>query len=130
MDQICLDSTWIYDFLKGKQNAMAALEAVKSSHSLTTTSINAYEVIYGLLRKNEMEKLDAVMQFFKSVRMLDFDLVAAGKAAQIGMALEKKGKTINEFDILVAGAMLTNGCHKIITENVKDFEKVDEITIF
>ena len=129
MEQVCLDSTWIYDFLKGKQNAIAALDAVKSSHSLATTSINAYEIIYGLLRKNEMEKLVAVMQFFKSIRMLDFDLIAADKAAQIGITLEKKGKTINEFDILVAGAMLTNGCHKIITENVKDFEKIGGITV-
>ena len=130
MEQVCLDSTWIYDFLKGKQKAIAALEAVKSSHSIATTSINAYEIIYGLLRKNEMEKLAAVMQFFKSVRILDFDLIAADKAAKIGTTLEKKGKTINEFDILVAGAMLTNGCYKIVTENVKDFQKVDGLSVF
>ncbi|MBI3037174.1 type II toxin-antitoxin system VapC family toxin [Candidatus Woesearchaeota archaeon] len=129
MEPVCLDSTWIYDFLKGKRNAVVALEAVKSSHSLATTSINAYEIIYGLLRKKEEKKLVAVMELFKSVRMLDFDLSAAGKAAQIGATLEKKGKMINEFDILVAGAMLANDCRKIITENTKDFEKVDGITV-
>ncbi len=129
MEQVCLDSTWIYDFLRGKQTALAALEAVKSSHSLTTTSINAYEVVYGLLRKNEANKLAAVMRLFKSVTMMDFDLSAAEKAAQIGATLEKKGKMINEFDILIAGAMLTNGCRKIVTENVKDFEKVEGITV-
>lgn len=129
MEQLCLDSTWIYDFLRGKQNAIAELEAVKSSHSLATTSINAYEVIYGLLRKNEANKLAAVMRLLKLVRMMDFDINAAEKAAQIGTALEKKGKMINEFDNMVAGAMLANGCHKIITENVKDFEKIDGITV-
>ena len=128
MEQVCLDSTWIYDFLRGKQNASAELVAAKRTHSIATTSINAYEVIYGLLRKNEVKKLLAVMQFFKSVRMLDFDLSAADKAAQIGATLEKKGKMIDEFDILVAGAMLANDCRKIITENTKDFEKIDGIS--
>ena len=53
----------------------------------------------------------------------------AEKAAEIYDLLESKGNLIDDNDILIAGIMLSNGINKIITKNVKHFEKIESLEI-
>ena len=53
----------------------------------------------------------------------------AEKAAEIYDSLDSKGLRIDDNDVLICGIMLTNGIKKILTKNVKHFEKIKEIEI-
>jgi tRNA(fMet)-specific endonuclease VapC len=53
----------------------------------------------------------------------------AEKAAEVYDNLEAKDQKIDDNDILIVGIMLSNGITKIITRNVKHFEKIEEIEI-
>jgi len=43
--------------------------------------------------------------------------------------LKKRGITIEEANCTIAGILLVNGVHKIITKNVKHFEKIHGIHV-
>jgi len=129
MKTICVDSTLIIDFLKGKPEAIRQLQRVREGGILSTTSVNAFEVMFGLLRRRD-RRVDAVAErFFSSCQMFSFDFTAAKKAAAIAVALTEKGAMINELDVLIAGAMLVNGTNSIATADVKDFQRIDKIEI-
>ncbi|MFX1256647.1 MAG: type II toxin-antitoxin system VapC family toxin [Promethearchaeota archaeon] len=53
----------------------------------------------------------------------------AEKAAEIYDKLASKGEIIDDNDILIAGIMVINGIKKIITKNVKHFERIEGIEI-
>ena len=47
---ICIDSDFIIDFLKGKQNAVETMGKYKES--IVTTEISRFEVLFGIYIKN------------------------------------------------------------------------------
>ncbi|MBI2581414.1 type II toxin-antitoxin system VapC family toxin, partial [Candidatus Woesearchaeota archaeon] len=49
---------------------------------------------------------------------------ASTLAAKIAGRLAKAGQTIQHSDALIAGSLLANGCKKLLTKNIKDFERV------
>jgi predicted nucleic acid-binding protein len=53
----------------------------------------------------------------------------AEKTAKIYDVLESQGKTIDDNDILIAGIMLANGIKKLITKNVRYFERIVDIEL-
>ena len=53
----------------------------------------------------------------------------AERAAEIYDVLESKGLRVDDNDVLIAGIMLTNGIKRIITKNVKHFERIESIEV-
>jgi predicted nucleic acid-binding protein len=130
MKTLCIDSTLIIDFLKGKLEAIEQLQNMKKGNILSTTSINAFEVMFGLLRGKNRRVDEIAERFFNSCQIFDFDFAAAKKSAVIAAGLAEKGAMINEFDTLIAGAMLVNGSATIATANIKDFQRIKEIEVY
>ena len=129
MKTLCIDSTLIIDFLNGKPEAIKQLQKLKECNILSTTTINVFEVTFGLLRKRD-KRVDAVAErFFSSCPTFNLDFAAAKKAAAIAVELAEKGTMINELDALIAGAMLVNGSTTIATANIKNFQRISEIKI-
>ena len=126
---ICLDSDFVIDFFKGKEVAVARMEKIKGD-ALAVTAITVFEVLYGFFRRNEKGKAQAALSFFTSLRVIDLNLEASHEAARMAGELARKGQTINEFDTLIAGAMVAAGCTSIVTFNVKDFGKIKELSIY
>ncbi|HLD97588.1 MAG TPA: type II toxin-antitoxin system VapC family toxin [Candidatus Nanoarchaeia archaeon] len=126
---ICLDSDFVIDFFKGKEAAVARMEKIKED-ALAVTAVTAFEVLYGFFRRNEHQKARVALAFFSSFRIIDTNLEAAHHAARIAGELAQKGQMINEFDSLIAGSMLADGCKFIVTSNVKDFGKIKELSVY
>ena len=123
---ICLDSDCIIDFLKGKKEAVEIVEKHKSE--LVTTEINVFEIFTGIFRKNKFNDEGITKNFFESLDILSSSGFGE-KAALIFTDLINDGKEINQNDCMIASILLTNGCNKIITRNVKDFEKIKGLSI-
>ena len=49
--------------------------------------------------------------------------------AEIYDVLESQGKKIDDNDILIVRIMLTNGIKKLITKNVRHFERIVDIEL-
>ncbi len=130
MKQACMDSTLIIDFLKGRTTAAEQMAKVTRETLPCTTSINVFEVMHGLLKRNDNKAMEVAEAFFGSCPTINLDSMAAKKAAAIAVELEKKGMMINVLDTLIAGAMLTNSCQTIVTANKSDFERIKDIEIY
>jgi predicted nucleic acid-binding protein len=131
---IILDTNACIDYLNGRDEIQKVI--TEQEDFIHITSITVYEVKIGLERTkrkisekryNELYKI--WVEFISSMEIFTLGYKEAEKAAEIYDLLESKGNVIDDNDILIAGIMLSNGITKIITRNVKYFEKIETLEI-
>ena len=128
---ICLDSTFIIDFLKNREEAIEAGAKIKEDVLMTTT-INIFEILFGILRKkqaNHNKEIEGLMKFISGVTILDFNYKSSVRASEIASDLVKKGIPIETNDCLIAGTMLSNSCIRIITRDIEHFQRIKGIKV-
>lgn len=125
-----LDSTFLIDFLRGKQKAVSYL-AGRESELLFTSEINVFELVEGVYAGKEdvLTHLEKISGLLNRMMVLPFDRRAALKAGGISGKLSREGKKIGETDCLIAGVALANGITEIITENKEHFEKIPGLVV-
>lgn len=126
---ICLDSDFIVDFLRQKQNAVLKMESLKG-HIVVFTEVNYLEVIYGILIKNQVPQKEFVLaqEFFSSMPNMPLDHTAAYNTANIAASLKKVGQEIGFSDTMIAGICLANNC-PLLTKNVKHFSRIKGLKV-
>lgn len=126
---ICLDSDCIIDFLKGRPEAVRAVESFQDS--IITTEINRFEVLFGIYAKKSFrpEELLAANQLLESLDVMPFENGCGALAAKSLASLARRGGVIGQNDALIAATILNGGCQEIITRNVKHFSKIDGIRV-
>lgn len=127
---ICLDSTFFIDFLRNDFGAVKKAKEIENLE-LVTTSINVFEVMLGinLMKKNKEKHLEKFEQVIGRLKVLPFDLDSSKSSAGILADLIKEGKTIEDFDCLIIGAMKCSNCDVIITRNVSHFNRIAGIKV-
>ena len=126
---IALDTTAIIDIFKGDEDIKKLL--LKLKEELITTLINYQEIMFGLDLANSRYQEEEVYydEFFQDTNILVHNLESAKKGAEIYWQLKHGGKTIERFDCMIAGILLTHGVYRIITRNIKHFENIKELEI-
>lgn len=128
---ICLDSTLVIDFLKNKPEAIEACNKIKNEQ-LATTTINLFEILFGILRKKQASyenELQGLMKFISNLNIFTLDYNSSVRASQIAGDLVKKGVEIESHDCLIAGIMSSNNCNKIITRDKEHFQRIKGIKV-
>ncbi len=129
----CLDSSFIVDILRNKQNAVDCLNKFyDADEPVATTIICIYELISGIYQikdKNYEKHLRIIENFLRDVVLLGLDKNSALKASQINGKLSIKGEIIEDLDILIAGICITNNCKTIVTKNKKHFDRIDGLDV-
>ena len=72
----------------------------------------------------EIERINMLLEYF-TVLSLE---TRGQEYARIKYALRKKGKPVDEFDIMIAGHALSEGL-TLVTDNVKHFESMPDVTV-
>ena len=131
---IILDTSACIEYLNGNKSIKDVL--LKQDDLIHITAITVYEVNIGLERTKRKisEKRYKFLQkiwreFTNGMQIFQLGLKEAEKAAQIYDTLESKGQKLDDNDILIAGIMLANGIKRIITKNIKHFERIKDIEI-
>lgn len=92
---------------------------------LSISSVVLYELLYGAAKSaRPTENRHGVEAFAERLKVLDFDADAAAHAGEIRADLERRGKPIGGYDLLIAGHARSRGLI-IVTGNLKEFERVD-----
>lgn len=98
--------------------------------SIWTTSINLYEIRYGLQSMPTGKKQSTLMLSFErwlasviQQRIASFDEAAARQAAELAAERRKKGRPGDPRDTLIAGIVLASHA-TLATRNVKHFEEI------
>ena len=83
----------------------------------------AYELYYGAFksrrRDENLARLDSI-----GLEIVPFDASDARSAGAVGASLERSGRPIGPYDILIAGQARARGL-VLVTANVREFDRVD-----
>ncbi len=92
---------------------------------LYISTITLTELLVGAEKSRRPDhNRQAVERFAARLQVLPFDALAAGHAAQIRADLERQGRMIGNYDVLIAGHARSRGLI-VVTGNVREFGRVD-----
>lgn len=92
-------------------------------------TIVLFELHDGIEKNNSQRRnLAALEQFTAPLRVVDFTIEAAKKAAKIRNNLEKMGKPIGAYDVQIAAIALALNM-TLLTNNTREFERIEGLKI-
>lgn len=124
-----LDTCIVSYFFKGHSGVIAHFQS-NTPEDLAISTVTAFEIEFGLaLDPIRAKKLKTKWdQLRKLIHILPFEEADAKYAAKIRSVLQKKGKPIGCYDVMIAATALRH--HLIcVTHNTKEFKRVDELQI-
>jgi len=96
---------------------------------LHISTITVFELYYGIEKNNSQKRnLLALENFIAPLTVVDFNLEAAKKAAQIRSTLHNKGMPIGPYDTQIAAIALSLNM-VLLTNNTREFERVDGLRL-
>jgi tRNA(fMet)-specific endonuclease VapC len=92
---------------------------------LSISTIVLTELLHGAVKSaRPMENRTEVERFAARLEVLDFDADAAAHAGDIRSTLEREGRPIGGYDVLIAGHARSRGLI-VVTGNLGEFSRVD-----
>jgi len=127
---VCLDTTILVDLERGIPSAKKEIEKLLSeSYRLSTTTINIFEMAFGAHKsKSSKKNIKALIALTEDLDIWDFDIASSFLSGELLHKLELKGIPIGFRDVFIASIALTNKCDRIVTSNVKDFNRIPGIS--
>jgi tRNA(fMet)-specific endonuclease VapC len=97
----------------------------QESDSLCISAIVMTELLHGAAKSTRpQDNRREVEHFAARLEVLPFDVDSAGHAADIKAALERRGRIIGPYDLLVAGHARSRGL-VVVTGNLREFTRVE-----
>ncbi|MBI2578890.1 MAG: type II toxin-antitoxin system VapC family toxin [Candidatus Aenigmarchaeota archaeon] len=112
--------------LRGNEQALEKSKSIDEEGKAFTTSINAYEILFGAKKSKKEANLEESRKILAKLLMLPFDEKASEKASDIHKELSQKGTQLDLRDIFIASIAISNGC-SLVTRNTKHFSKIKEL---
>lgn len=123
-----LDSDTCIFAMKGRESVVRKLQEV-GPDGCAICSMTAYELFHGIeKRDNPAAERRKVEKLLGAVIVMSFDDDHAREAAAIRALLEKRGRTIGPYDLLIAGHARSLGM-TLVTHNTDEFKRVGGLRI-
>ena len=97
MQRYCLETTFIIDFLRGEEDALAKYTAIKDQ-KLETTAVVAWEILRGPKLCGRVREYNAAIRFLERLDTLPFTVRTSRRAAELELALKEQGRSVNLID--------------------------------
>jgi len=123
---VCIDSDVVIDFLRKDKVAVKRMSELSARENVFITSINSFELFKGL--RNSSMSEEELSEFVSNFYILDFNLEASQKAAEIFNQLKSEGCIIELPDIMIASIVITRN-ERLVTRNVRHFERIKGLRI-
>ncbi len=129
MDKICLDTDFLIDFLRGKEDALFFVSRMEDRAVLATTYVNLYELYVGAYKsENSPRELTNSEALKNRLQLLNLSEASVKLAGQIRAELMKKGSIVEIRDLFIGTIALVNG-FAVKTNNVKHFAKIPNLNL-
>lgn len=129
MDKICLDTDFLIDFLRGKEEALGFVSEVEGHVILATTYVNLYELYVGAFKSENPTREITNFEALKSrLLLLNLSGESVKLAGKTRAELMKKGGLIEIRDLLIGTIAVANG-FSVKTNNLKHFTKIPGLKI-
>ena len=100
----------------------------RNAERLCVSAVTVAELRFGARKRGSPRIENAVGFFLELVDVVPWDEEAAGRYAEIRVALESAGTPIGNMDMLIAASALAVGC-PVITHNTDHFGRVAGLAI-
>lgn len=121
---IGVDTSILVDFFQGKENIVNWFSENKDM--IYVSELVVYEFLCGNLTSLQKEQF---LGFISQIPTLKFDRNSTIKSSEIFRNCKKNGREIHHPDAMIAGNYLANNINKIVTNNIKHFQNIEEIKI-
>ncbi|MFO7835220.1 MAG: type II toxin-antitoxin system VapC family toxin [Candidatus Thorarchaeota archaeon] len=121
----CLDTSFLIDFLRGKDSARETYLNLKSKdYNLATTVINVFELFRGIDKRGRIKsEEETVREITSRLVVWNFTIDAAERASRIYTDLERSGTVVGLNDCFTAAIAASNGCQRIVSIDTH-FDKI------
>ena len=125
-----LDTSFLIDVIRKSTTVKELLNEIDDQGPHVTNTIVVHEFLVGAYgAKNPEKELKIRNDLLSRIILLNFDLNAANKSAQVEAELRKTGELIGGADVLIVGTMLSRGIKTIVTKNIKHFGEISDIQV-
>ena len=124
-----LDTCVISDFVKGHPLTLKRLK-VEAPKDIAISSVTLMEINFGLaLNPARAKKIRPIItDLTESITILPYENNDAKTTALIRAQLQKQGKTIGPYDIMIAGTALSRQL-MMVTSNTKEFNRITGLNL-
>lgn len=125
-----MDTSFLVDLLRGKQDAIRELEKIENEgERITTTPISASELFEGAYNSMNSEKeSERVRQLLRRIELLGFSIQVCEKYGKLAHELKSLGKQIGDLDTLIASLAMAHN-EAILTANVHHFNRIPGLIV-
>lgn len=126
-----LDTTFLSDVLRQQEAALDLLRGlVGSQERHVTTALNAAELLNGAAASRQGErKFEKIQELLDGIVVLPFNRESSVIFGEITRKLAREGSAAPLLDLMIAAALLAHGETRIVTRNVRDFERVPGLIV-
>jgi tRNA(fMet)-specific endonuclease VapC len=124
-----LDTCTVSDFARGDAATLGKIKAAAPA-DLAISSVTAMEIRFGLALNPKMQprKLRAIVDFLDAIAVAPFGALEADAAGELRAELQRKGKPVGAYDLLIAGTALACGL-RLVTSNVTEFGRIRGLVV-
>jgi tRNA(fMet)-specific endonuclease VapC len=122
-----LDSNAVIAMLRSASSGPAQRARREILSDLATSSVVAQELFYGAFKSQRPAPNLAVFDVLQFT-VIEFDRDDARKAGEIRALLAAQGRTIDPYDVLIAGQAVARDLI-LVTHNVREFSRVPGLQI-
>jgi tRNA(fMet)-specific endonuclease VapC len=127
MNRFMLDTNIVSHLLK-EHPAVTEQILHKPMANLCISVLTEAELLFGLAKRPERKLLHAkVAEFLKRMTVLAWDSAAAAAFAQLRVKMERQGRNLSPFDLLIAAHALSLGAVLVTSDHA--FRQVSELTL-
>jgi len=123
-----LDTNIISYYLKGNIQLQDKVDSEAENHNIVIPPFVYFETKKWLLAVQSKSKLNAFEKLFKERSIDDIDKEVVDMALSIYVKLRKAGITVDDGDLFIAAYCIKNDAI-LVTNNVKHFEKIDNVHV-
>jgi tRNA(fMet)-specific endonuclease VapC len=96
---------------------------------IAVSTVTVAEMMYGVGKSQYKEKNETALQaFLAPLEIVDIDFAAAQQYGVIRAYLEKTGKPIGAYDLMIAAHALSLGL-VLVTNNEQEFQRIPDLII-
>jgi len=115
--------------INGKSGKILKRMTAKDPNEVCISSVTLFELTYGVEKSRQVERNKlALAHFCASLNILAFDDRAAQEAGVVRADLEKVGKTIGAYDVMIGAHARSIGA-TVVTNNTKEFKHIQSLKV-
>ena len=129
MEPALIDTNIVSMFLRGHSRVKDRFAEYVEEHGKVNLSIiTVYEGLSGLKHRDAKKQMAAFKALVDASEIWPLTEQSVELSAEMYTALRRKGQTVDDIDLLIAGVAAANG-FVLVTNNRKHFDRIGEIEV-